>query len=169
MSNLPILFRLSVAFDAQTVVQYRSESVTPVIVPENGENRVREELNGGVLAYLGDAVIELWVRELLISKGITSSAVASAEARLFVTAKAQSEAYETVKDTLTDEEADVFRRGRNAHVTVPKSASAAEYHRATGFEALMAALWLEGRRERVDELMHAAYGDKVRELDERHK
>ncbi len=131
--------------------------------------RVREENNGSVLAYLGDAVIELWTRELLISTGITSSAVASSEALRFVTAKAQSEAYEAVKDILTEEEADVFKRGRNVHVNVPKSASAAEYHRATGFEALMAALWLDGKRDRIDELMLAAYGDRIEDLKSRHK
>lgn len=129
---------------------------------------MREEFNGTVLAYLGDAVIELWTRELLISVGITSSAVASSEALLFVTAKAQSEAYEAVKDILTDEETDVFKRGRNAHVTVPKSAAPADYHRSTGFEALMAALWLDGRRDRIDEILSAAYADKIKALKERH-
>ena len=129
---------------------------------------MREEFNGTVLAYLGDAVIELWTREFLISVGITSSAVASSEALLFVTAKAQSEAYEAVKDILTDEETDVFKRGRNAHVTVPKSAAPADYHRSTGFEALMAALWLDGRRDRINEILSAAYADKIKALKERH-
>lgn len=129
---------------------------------------MREEFNGTVLAYLGDAVIELWTRELLISVGITSSAVASSEALLFVTAKAQSEAYEAVKDMLTEEETDVFKRGRNSHVTVPKSAAPADYHRSTGFEALMAALWLDGRRDRIDEILSAAYADKIKALKERH-
>ncbi len=129
---------------------------------------MKEEFNGAVLAYLGDAVIEIWTRELLLSCGITSSAVASAEALLFVTAKSQSEAYENVKDFLTEEEADVFRRGRNAHVTVPKSASAAEYHRATGFEALLAALWMDGKRDRIDEIMSVAYAEKLEALKNRH-
>lgn len=129
---------------------------------------MKEEFNGAVLAYLGDAVVEIWTRELLLSCGITSSAVASAEALLFVTAKSQSEAYENVKDFLTDEEADVFRRGRNTHVTVPKSASAAEYHRATGFEALLAALWLDGKRDRIDEIMSMAYAEKLEALKNRH-
>ncbi len=130
---------------------------------------MREEHNGAVLAYLGDAVIELWVRELLISTGITSTAVATTEALAFVTARSQSEAYEAVKDILTDEETDVFKRGRNAHVTVPKSASAAEYHRSTGFESMIGALWLEGRRDRIDEILSAAYAEKLAVLRERHK
>ncbi len=129
---------------------------------------MREEHNGAVLAYLGDAVIELWVRELLISTGITSTAVATTEALAFVTARSQSEAYEAVKDILTDEETDVFKRGRNAHVTVPKSASAAEYHRSTGFESMIGALWLEGRRDRIDGILSAAYAEKLAVLRERH-
>lgn len=129
---------------------------------------MREELNGAVLAYLGDAVFEIWTRELLLSVGITSSAVASSEALAFVTAKSQSEAYEAVRDILTEEENDVFRRGRNAHVSVPKSASHADYHRATGFESLVAALWLDGRRDRIDEILSVAYADKIAALKSRH-
>lgn len=129
---------------------------------------MREEFNGAVLAYLGDAVVELWTRELLLSCGITSSAVASSEALSFVTAKSQSEAYELVRELLTEEEADVFRRGRNAHVTVPKSASPADYHRSTGFEALLAALWLDGKRDRINEIMSIAYADKIKSLKRRH-
>lgn len=130
---------------------------------------MKEQYSGAVLAYLGDAVIELWVRGLFISLGLTHPSVCSKEALFFVTAKAQSEAYEIIKDMLTDEENDVFRRGRNAHVSVPKSASHADYHRATGLEALAAALHLEGRDERLDELFFAAYKDKIDDLKRRHE
>ena len=129
---------------------------------------MKEQFSGATLAYLGDAVIELWVRELFVSLGLTHPSVCSKEALLFVTAKSQSEAYEKIKDMLTEEEDDVFRRGRNAHVSVPKSASHKDYHRATGFEALTAALHLEGRRERIDELFFIAYKDKIDDLKERH-
>lgn len=129
---------------------------------------MKEEICGAALAYLGDAVIELWVRELLVSFGITSSAVLSSESRLFVTAKAQSEAYERIKDLLTEEEDDVFRRGRNVKVSVPKSASPAEYHRATGMETLFAALHLEGAKQRADELLHVAYADVIADIKLRH-
>ncbi len=129
---------------------------------------MREELTGATLAYLGDAVIELCCRERLISFGITSAAVLSSEALAFVTAKSQSEAFLNIEALLTEEETDVFRRGRNAHVTVPKSASRAEYHRATGMEALFAALYLEGRHERIDELFGIAYKDKIDDVKRRH-
>lgn len=129
---------------------------------------MKEELCGAALAYLGDAVIELWVRELLVSFGITSSAVLSSESRLFVTAKAQSEAYERIKDILSEEEDAVFRRGRNVKVSVPKSASPAEYHRATGMETLFAALHLEGESDRVDKLLRAAYANVISDIKSRH-
>ncbi len=129
---------------------------------------MKEELCGAALAYLGDAVIELWVRELLISFNITSSAVLSSESRLFVTAKAQSEAYERIRDLLTEEEEAVFRRGRNVKVSVPKSASAAEYHRATGMETLFAALHLERKQERANELLKAAYAPVIADVMSRH-
>lgn len=130
---------------------------------------VKEQYSGALLAYLGDAVIELWVRELLLSLGLTQTSVCSKEALFFVTAKAQSEAYEKIKDILTEEENDVFRRGRNAHVSVPKSASHADYHRSTGMEALAAALYSEGKRDRIDELFFIAYKDKIDDMKKRHE
>ncbi len=124
---------------------------------------------GGVpLAYLGDAVIEVWVRKKLLSLGVTTTASCNAEALLFVKARSQSGAFSRVEDMLTEEETDIFRRGRNAHVTSPKSASVAEYHRATGFEALCGALCLDGRTDRVDELLGAAYADVIKDVAARH-
>ncbi|MCD7788856.1 MAG: ribonuclease III [Firmicutes bacterium] len=128
---------------------------------------MKDEYGGAALAYIGDAVTGLWVRELLLSHGITKTSVCSELAVSFVSAKAQSEAYENIRDALTEEEHDTYRRGRNAHVTVPKSATSGEYHSATGFEALFGALWLDGQRERADELLTLAYKDKISELEAR--
>ncbi len=125
--------------------------------------------SGGTLAYLGDAVMEVWVRELLLSFGITKTSVCSTEAVKFVSAKAQCRAYESISDTLTEHEAEIFRRGRNAHVTVPKSAGSYEYHTSTGFEALIGSLWLDGERERINELLSNAYRDKIDDLMRRHE
>ena len=126
------------------------------------------ELGGASLAYIGDAVIELWVRRMLLGMGIVTPAVCNSEALRFVTARSQSEAFSHIEGMLTDYEHDIFRRGRNAHVTTPKSASVGEYHRATGFEALVGALHLEGCDERVDELLSAAYADRIDDLRARH-
>lgn len=128
----------------------------------------RDELGGASLAYLGDAVIEVWVRETLLNLGIVSPAVCNAEALLFVTARSQSEAFSHIEDMLDEHEHSIFRRGRNAHVTTPKSASVAEYHRATGLEALIGALYIDGRADRIDELLHAAYGAVLADIRARH-
>lgn len=128
----------------------------------------RDGLGGASLAYLGDAVIEVWVRETLLRLGIVTPAVCNAEALHFVTARSQSEAFSHIEPILTDCERDIFRRGRNAHVTTPKSASVAEYHRATGLEALIGALYLDGRADRIDELLRAAYDVVLSEIGERH-
>ena len=126
------------------------------------------EYNGASLAYLGDAVIELWVRKTLLSAGVVTPASCNAEALGFVTAHSQSESFSNIEDMLTDEEAETFRRGRNAHVTTPKNARPAEYHRATGFETLIGALYLSGRHDRIDELLGKAYVNVIDDVRSRH-
>jgi len=107
------------------------------------------------LAYLGDAVFEVFVRERLVREGVKSPSVRSLE---YVTAAAQSAAADRIADLLTEEEQDVFRRGRNdVHTGVPKSAKPAEYRRATGFESLFGYLFLTGQTSRAAELFDTAF------------
>lgn len=122
------------------------------------------ELNGLSLAYLGDAVIELLARERVLESGITDVGKLNALARSYITAQAQSAALERMLPVLSEEENAVFKRGRNAHgISAPKSASVAEYRRATGMEALFGHLYLTGQKERIRELFYIAY-PKEREL-----
>lgn len=107
------------------------------------------------LAYLGDCVLELLVREKLVLDGEGNI---YKRALNYVTAVAQSEAYERIAPLLTEDEADIFKRGRNHTHTAPKSASHAQYSRATGFECLFAYLHLMGETDRIKELFDAAYG-----------
>lgn len=111
------------------------------------------------LAYLGDCVIELCVREYLVKeKGLSSSAKLNKEALKFVKASSQAEAMKNILDVLTEEETNVFHRGRNmGHSNTPKSATVAEYRSATGMEALFGWLWLAKRQERINELFRIAY------------
>ena len=111
------------------------------------------------LAYLGDCIIELCVREYLVKeKGFSSSAKLNKEALAFVKASRQAEAMKQIQDILTEEENGVFHRGRNmGHSGTPKSATMAEYRRATGMEALFGWLHLAGRQERINELFRIAY------------
>ena len=110
------------------------------------------------LAYLGDCVIEMCVREHLVRSGISSSARLNRLALDFVRAPKQAEAMKNILPLLDEEESAVFHRGRNAgHGNTPKSATMAEYRAATGMEALFGYLHLAGRQERIRTLFAAAY------------
>ena len=110
------------------------------------------------LAYLGDSVLELCVREYLVRIGLSSSATLNREALNYVRASMQAKAMKNILPALSEEEAAVFRRGRNiGHTNIPKSATVAEYRSATGMETLFGYLHLAGRKERIAELFAMAY------------
>lgn len=115
-------------------------------------------LPGGALAYLGDAVFEVTVRRTLLERGITQTRNLNREALHYVTAVAQSRAADKILPLLTEEESDVFRRGRNTgDLTPPRSATHGEYRRATGLEALFGYLYLKGETARIEELFEAGF------------
>lgn len=110
------------------------------------------------LAYLGDAVIELWVREHLLNRGICGSGRLNKEALRYVKATAQAEAVKVILPLLTEEELSVWKRGRNSHCgTVPKSAEVSQYRAATGLEVLCGWLRLKGQDDRIAALLEAGY------------
>jgi ribonuclease-3 family protein len=110
------------------------------------------------LAYLGDAVMELMVREHLVTSDDGHGVHPSERSLEYVTARAQSEAVGRIIDILTEDEASVYRRGRNnIHAAAPKSTTPAQYRRATGLECLFGYLYLAGRTERMRELFDIAY------------
>lgn len=107
------------------------------------------------LAYLGDAVLELFVRRSLVLLGEPHPSEAALS---YVTAPAQSDALERIQPMLSEEEALVYRRARNTvHANVPKRATVAQYRRATGLEALFGYLELQGDNTRMQQLFFAAY------------
>ncbi len=123
-----------------------------------------DKMTGTDLAYLGDAVMELMTREKLLATGVTDVGRLNKLALSYVRATAQSEAVERVLPLLSEEEAEIFKRGRNAHgISAPKSASTADYRRATGLEALFAYLWLKGEDDRRRALFAAAYPENPEE------
>ena len=120
------------------------------------------QLNAGALAYLGDSVLEALVREALILKGLVKSAHLNKEALNYVTAVNQNKAFLKIEPVLTEEEASIFKRGKNcSHLNIPKSASALEYKNATGFEAIFGYLHLTKDSERIRELFSVAYPELV--------
>ena len=116
------------------------------------------ELTTPALAYLGDAVIELFVRESLVAAGYSTSAALNQKALDYVRAGAQAEAMQKILPLLSEQEQAVFRRGRNTgHGNVPKGATVAEYRAATGMEVLAGYLHVQGKQERLFELLSAGY------------
>lgn len=107
------------------------------------------------LAYLGDCLYDLYVRERLIAKGGRVREM-HREAISLVCAHAQSEALARIMDALTDAERDVVRRARNTRQSPPKNADPGEYHHATALEALVGWLYVTGRRDRMNELLQLA-------------
>lgn len=112
-------------------------------------------LNPLVLAYIGDSVYELYIREHLLFKGKDKKAhKLHVEAISYVKAQGQSDIIKKIEEKLTDEELEIFKRGRNAKSkTSPKNADIIDYRMATGFEALIGYLYLTGRKERLMELL----------------
>ena len=105
------------------------------------------------LAHLGDAVYELMVRSWLCLHGKATNKGLHKATVGYVAASAQAARAERITPLLTQEEADVFRRGRNSSPhTVSKAASRADYQTATAVEALFGYLYLQGRTERLNEL-----------------
>ena len=104
------------------------------------------------LAYLGDTIYDLYVRTQLVREG---GHVRDLHRRAVqrVCAHAQAEALGRIEAELTEAEADVVRRARNAHQNPPKNADPAEYHRATALEALTGYLYATGQFARLDALL----------------
>ena len=115
------------------------------------------EINGGLLAYLGDAVIERMVRKRLILDGGRLGEVNKIADGL-VRASYQSRAGERILPLLTEEELTAYRRGKNFHSSsIPKNASQNEYKKATALEALFGYLDIMGETERIEFLFNEAF------------
>lgn len=108
------------------------------------------------LAHLGDAVFELLVRTQLCRDGRARQSTLHRAAVQQVSAPAQARRADRLLPLLTEEELGYYRRGRNAHAhhAAPKHASREEYAKASGLETLFGALYLLGRRTRINELFN---------------
>ncbi len=111
------------------------------------------------LAYLGDAVYELLVRDKLLREGNRPNGTLHAEATAYVSSKGQSEAFLKIEPYLNEDELAVFRRGRNAHSVPNKNNDYDEYRRATGLEAVFGYLRLCGDDSRIYELFAIITGE----------
>ena len=114
-------------------------------------------LNPLQMAYVGDTVHDLYVRSMLLSRGMAVGRMHRQAVRM-VSAGAQARMLERIEPELTQEEADIARRGRNSQAkhAAPRHADQADYAHATALEALWGYLYLSGQTQRLDELMKLA-------------
>ena len=106
------------------------------------------------LAYLGDSVLEIMVRKKLILDG---KGDVHARSHGYVTAVSQAKAAEKLLAEFTEEELDIYKRGRNHTHSSPKSATHAQYSRATGLECVFAFLYLTENHERLDYIFRIGF------------
>ena len=109
------------------------------------------------LAFLGDSVYEILVREYLVREANRPAAKLHEQKIQLVCAAFQAQAIDRLIPLLTEEETAVYKRGRNANKTVPRHTSAQDYHKATGLEALFGYLHLLGEQARLEELFAAIF------------
>ena len=122
-------------------------------------NMTRAEINAMSnlgLAHIGDGVFELLCRSYLCAKGGKTVDRLHRDTIQMVKATSQAKFVDKLLPLLNEDELAYYRRGKNSHVhAVPKSATPAEYAKATGLEALFGALYLSGQTERLNELFRA--------------
>jgi len=112
------------------------------------------------LAFVGDCVFELFVRERLVCAGNCPVNALHKKSVAQVCCSAQAQSLKTIASSLTEEETEILKRGRNAHTNhLPKNSNPADYHAATGFEALFGYLYLSGRIDRLRELFQLICGE----------
>ena len=120
----------------------------------NIEDKDIKTISPLVLAYIGDSVYDLIIKSILVARGNVPVNKLHKRASELVKANAQVNMYDAVKDMLTQEEEGVFRRGRNAKsYTTAKNATKIDYRMATGYEALMGYLYMQGKVDRIYELV----------------
>ena len=128
----------------------------------NASKDVLLNLSSLGLAHLGDSVFEIMVRSWLCLHGKAKAKDLHRATVKYVAAPAQAERYARIQPLLSEEEQDVFRRGRNtAPHSVPKAASRSQYQIATGLECLFGWLYLQGRTNRLNELFEVMMAEET--------
>ena len=118
------------------------------------ENKDIKTISPLVFAYIGDSVYDLIIKSILVGRGNVPVNKLHKKASDLVKASSQVMMYESIKDMLEDDEAAIFKRGRNAKsYTSAKNASKIDYRMATGYEALIGYLYMEDKIDRIYELV----------------
>lgn len=115
-----------------------------------------------VLAFIGDGVFDLIVRTIIVEQGNTHANLLHKRCSRLVKAETQAAMIEKLLPLLSEEEMAVYKRGRNAKVgSKSRSASLADYKKATGFEALLGYLYLDHKMERILELVKTGLEERI--------
>lgn len=122
------------------------------------------EYNIKTLAYIGDSVYELYIREYLVRNSREVANKLHLKTIKYVSAKAQEYIINNIYETLTEEEKEVYKRGRNANAsTIPKNTDVVIYKKATGFEAVIGYLYLTKQKRRLEDIIR----ESIRIISER--
>lgn len=105
------------------------------------------------LAYLGDAVLEVRIREYALKTNKIKLHALHKSSVKYVNAKAQSLVYDEIQDELSEDEFNILKKGRNAKKNVPKNVMVKDYRKSTGLEALLGYLYLLKKYERIEEIV----------------
>mgnify|MGYP000850018426 FL=1 len=130
------------------------------------ENIDAQEVHPLVLAYVGDAYFHLYVRMRLLSYEQAKVQALHSFSAQIVSASWQARAYRGIASMLTEEEQTIYRRARNTKSHAPRSASVADYHASTGFEALLGSLYIRQETQRLEEITEAAFQIIAKEMME---
>ena len=117
------------------------------------------------IAYVGDAYFHLFVRVRLLKYKYKVNDLHALSAKI-VSAIYQAKAYQEIESMLTEQEKEIFKRGRNAKSRSTHSATNTEYHNSTGFETLLGTLFLEGEYDRLDEIADKSFDFLMSEINE---
>ncbi len=129
----------------------------PVIAPVLPKGLPIDQVSPIVLAYVGDAVFEVYVRQHLVAGPIRKPHELHRAATRYVSAASQAKTLRRWMPILTEAEADMVRRGRNTKSKPPRHADPGEYRHATALECLVGYLFYKGERERLEQLMRMAF------------
>ncbi|MDF2866244.1 MAG: hypothetical protein K0R72_1062 [Clostridia bacterium] len=106
------------------------------------------------LAFIGDAVFNIYIRTYLASKSNLQTGLLHKQSIKYVSAKAQSKIIDHIVENLSEDEVNIYKRGRNTNITtVSKNVDVVEYKKATGFEALIGELYIQKKIDRLEEII----------------
>lgn len=114
-------------------------------------------ISNQTLAFIGDSVFDLYIRTYLASKSNKKTGLLHKDAIRYVSAKSQAIIIDELLDNLSEEECEIYKRGRNTSIqSVSKNADITEYKKATGFEALIGRLYIDKNTKRLEEIINMA-------------